>query len=307
MRILLTGGRGMVGRNFLEHPAAVVHEILAPSSGELDLRDYSAVHAWMVRYQPDAVVHAAGKVGGIQANVREPVRFLLDNLDMGRNVVWAARNHGIRQLINLGSSCMYPRNAPNPLQEDMVLKGELEPTNEGYALAKVTVAKLCEYISREDVAYQYKTLIPCNIYGRHDKFDPAHSHMVPAIIHKLHLAKTGQIQQVDIWGDGTARREFMYAGDLADCMWRAMDQFDSLPQIMNVGLGHDLSVNEYYHIAARVVGYSGDFVHDLSKPVGMKQKLVSVGRSTTWGWLATTSLEGGLAATYRYYLEEWKS
>lgn len=307
MRIFLTGGRGMVGRNFLEHSSAAAHEVLAPSSVALDLRDYAAVNAWMAHHQPDAVVHAAGKVGGIQANIREPVRFLLDNLDMGRNVVWAARNNGVKWLINLGSSCMYPRNAPNPLREDMVLKGELEPTNEGYALAKVTVAKLCEYISREDEAYQYKTLIPCNIYGRHDKFDPVHSHMVPAIIHKLHMAKTGQIQGVDIWGDGTARREFMYAGDLADCMWHAMTRFESLPPVMNVGLGHDLSVNEYYQAAARVVGYSGDFVHDLSKPVGMKQKLVSIEKSASWGWKAETSLEEGLAMTYRYYLEELKS
>lgn len=297
----------MVGRNFLEHPFASTHEVLAPTSRELDLLDYNAVNTWMAEHMPDAVVHAAGKVGGIQANIREPVRFLLDNLDMGRNVVWAARNNGVKRLINLGSSCMYPRNAPNPLREDMVLKGELEPTNEGYALAKVMVAKLCEYISREDEAYQYKTLIPCNIYGRHDKFDPAHSHMVPAIIHKLHMAKTGQIRGVDIWGDGTARREFMYAGDLADCMWRAVTQFESLPPVMNVGLGHDLSVNEYYQAAAGVVGYDGEFVHDLSKPVGMKQKLVSVEKSASWGWKSTTSLEDGLEKTYRYYLEELKS
>ncbi len=297
----------MVGRNFLEHPSAAFHEVLAPTSSELDLRDYAAVNAWIERHKPDVVIHAAGKVGGIQANIREPVRFLLDNLDMGRNVVWAARNNDIRRLVNLGSSCMYPRNAPNPLREEMVLKGELEPTNEGYALAKVAVAKLCEYISREEEAFQYKTLIPCNIYGRHDKFDPVHSHMVAAIIHKLHAAKTGNAPAVEIWGDGTARREFMYVGDLADCMWRAVAQFESLPLVMNVGVGRDLSVNQYYQAAAKVVGYKGNFVHDLTKPVGMKQKLVSVERSSLWGWKAATLLEEGLARTYRYYLEELKS
>lgn len=261
----------------------------------------------MKKLRPDVVVHAAGKVGGIQANIKEPVRFLLDNLDMGRNVVWAARSHGVGRLINLGSSCMYPRNASNPLREEMVLQGELEPTNEGYALSKITVAKLCEYISRESEAFQYKTLIPCNIYGRHDKFDPEHSHMVPAIIHKLHEAQSRKASTVDIWGDGTARREFMYAGDLADCMWRAVTQFESLPMVMNVGLGHDLSVNEYYQAAMHVIGYSGAFTHDLSKPVGMKQKLVSVEKSTSWGWQASTTLEDGLAKTYRYYLEEMQS
>jgi GDP-L-fucose synthase len=306
-RIFLTGGRGMVGRNFLEHAAASDFEILAPTSAELDLRDYRAVVDSLDRIRPDIVVHSAGKVGGIQANIREPVSFLLDNLDMGRNIVWASRNLGVKRLLNLGSSCMYPRDAENPLREEKVLQGELEPTNEGYALAKVTVARLCEYIGREQPEFKYKTLIPCNIYGRHDKFDPQHSHMVPAIVHKLHQAKVAGRALVDIWGDGNARREFMYAGDLADCMWAAVKRFDTLPGSMNVGLGRDLTVNEYYEAAACVVGYAGGFEHDLNKPVGMKQKLVSVDRATSWGWQAPTSLEQGLAKTYAYYLEEAKS
>lgn len=297
----------MVGRNFLEHTAAKDFEILAPTSADLDLRNYRAVIEALERFQPDIVVHSAGKVGGIQANIREPVSFLLDNLDMGRNIVWASCNLGIKRLLNLGSSCMYPRDATNPLREERVLQGELEPTNEGYALAKVTVARLCEYICREQPEFEYKTLIPCNIYGRYDKFDPKHSHMVPAIVHKLHQAKVVGSSVVDIWGDGKARREFMYAGDLADCMWTAVQKFDTMPGTMNVGLGCDLTVNEYYEVAARVVGYSGGFEHDLSKPVGMKQKLVSVERATSWGWQAPTSLEQGLTKIYAYYLEEARS
>lgn len=307
MRILLTGGRGMVGRNFLAHPLAQQHEVLAPSSEALNLLDFQAVQAWLGHHQPDVVVHAAGKVGGIQANMREPVRFLLDNLDMGRHVVWGARQAGVRKLLNLGSSCMYPRNAPNPLSETQILQGELEPTNEGYALAKITVSKLCDYIGRESPEFQYKTLIPCNIYGPHDKFDPKHSHMVPAIIHKLHQAKVHHSTEVDIWGDGTARREFMYAGDLADCMWRSLLNFDTLPSVMNVGLGHDWSVNEYYKIAAQVIGFQGKFTHDLSKPVGMQQKLVSPSRAQAWGWHAATNLQQGLALTYAHYQKEHTS
>ncbi len=302
LRILLTGGGGMVGQNLLEHPAIGEFDVLAPRSGELDLRDFNAVQAYLRAHQPDMVIHAAGKVGGIQANMREPVGFLLENLDMGRNIVWAARQAGIKRLLNLGSSCMYPRNHNEPLREELVLKGELEPTNEGYALAKVVTARLCEYIMREDASYQYKTLIPCNLYGRHDKFDPAHSHLIPAIIHKIHQAKQSGQPTVDIWGDGTARREFMYAGDLADAMVRALKEFDSLPSMMNVGLGYDYTINEYYQAAAAVMGYTGSFVHDLSKPVGMARKLVSVGRQQAWGWMARSDLREGIERTYKYYL-----
>ena len=252
---------------------------------------------------PDVVVHAAGRVGGIQANIREPVAFLTENLDMGRNIVMAARASGVKRLLNLGSSCMYPRNAPNPLFEDSVLTGELEPTNEGYALAKILVARLCDYVVREDASFQYKTLVPCNLYGRHDKFDPKHSHLVPAIIHKIHEAKKNGSTEVEVWGTGNARREFMFASDLADCMWRALEHFDSLPPLMNVGLGADLSILDYYHAVARVVGYSGGFVHDLTKPEGMAQKLVSIRRLEKWGWRATTTLDDGIAQTYQFYTQ----
>ena len=301
-RILLTGGGGMVGRNLLEHTAIDEFEVLAPRSNELDLRNFDAVQAYLLKHKPGMIIHAAGKVGGIQANMREPVSFLMDNLDMGRNIVWAAHQAGIKRLINLGSSCMYPRNHDEPLKEEMVLKGELEPTNEGYALAKVVTARLCDYIMREDATYQYKTLIPCNIYGRYDKFDPAHSHLVPAIIHKVHQAKQSGQESVEIWGDGTARREFMYAGDLADSIVRAINNFEALPIYMNVGLGHDFTINEYYQAAADVMGYTGTFVHDLSKPVGMARKLVSVERQLAWGWKAQSDLRAGIEKTYSFYL-----
>ncbi len=303
MRILLTGGGGMVGSNLLEHPAIGEFEIVAPRSSELDLRDYASVLKYLIQFRPDMVVHAAGRVGGIHANMREPVGFLLDNLDMGCNLVRAAHQVGIGRLLNLGSSCMYPRNSIEPLHEEMVLKGELEPTNEGYALAKVVTARLCEYLVRENPDLLYKTLIPCNLYGRYDNFDPAHSHLVPAIIHKIHLAKRNGLNSVEIWGDGTARREFMYAGDLADCLIEAIRRFDTLPCTMNVGIGEDVAINEYYSIAAEVIGYSGKFHHDLLKPVGMLRKLVSVEKSMAWGWHPKTDLREGLRKTYDFYLQ----
>jgi GDP-L-fucose synthase len=304
LRILLTGSGGMVGRNLLEHSSIGEFDVLAPRRSELDLCDFSALQAYFQANKPDMVIHAAGKVGGIQANMREPVDFLLANLDMGRNIVRASQQAGIKRLINLGSSCMYPRNHSEPLKEGMVLKGELEPTNEGYALAKVVTARLCDYIMREDASYQYKTLIPCNIYGRYDKFDPVHSHLIPAIIHKVHQAKQSGQKLVEIWGDGTARREFMYAGDLSDAIMRAVTNFDTLPTYMNVGLGHDYTINEYYQAVADVMGFKGSFGHDLSKPVGMARKLVSVERLKEWGWSARTELRDGIEKTYAYYLKQ---
>ena len=302
MKILLTGAGGMVGKNFLEHQESNAFKLLTPSSKELDLRDFVAVKAYLDRYRPDMVIHAAGKVGGIQANMREPVGFLLENLDMGRNVVWASRQTGIKRLINLGSSCMYPRNHNEPLTEELVLKGELEPTNEGYALAKVITSRLCEYITQDDASFQYKTLIPTNLYGRHDKFDPAHSHLIPAIIHKVYQAKVAGDEHVEIWGNGTARREFMYAGDLADALIRAVKEFDTLPMVMNVGTGHDYSINEYYQVTANVMDYHGGFTHDLIKPVGMARKLLNVDRQRTWGWSAQHTLCSGIEKTYNFYL-----
>lgn len=304
-KILLTGSGGMVGCNVLEHPAISEFELLTPRSSELDLRDFNAVKAYLQKHQPHMVIHTAGKVGGIQANMHEPVRFLLENLDVGRNIVWASYQSGVKQLLNLGSSCMYPRNLEEPLKEEMVLKGELEPTNEGYALAKIVTARLCDYIAREDVSYQYKTLIPCNLYGRYDKFDPQHSHLLPAIIHKVHQAKINNEPTVEIWGDGNARREFMYAGDLADAIVSSIRNFETLPSYMNVGLGYDFTINEYYEAAAAVMGYQGTFVYDTTKPVGMARKLVNIDLQLSWGWQAKSDLKSGLENTYKFYLEEY--
>lgn len=303
-RVFLTGGGGMVGRNILEHPLAGNWDFVAPGSRELNLADFEATRRFVADVRPDAVIHCAGLVGGIQANIAHPVDFLVVNVDLGRNVIMAAREAGVTRLLNLASSCMYPREAQNPLGEELILRGELEPTNEGYAIAKIFATRLCEYITRETPVNQYKTLIPCNLYGRHDKFDPKHSHLIPAIIHKVHQAKAGGLPSVEIWGDGTARREFMYAGDLADAVLHALSDFDKLPGLLNVGLGHDHSINDYYRAAAEVVGWSGEFVHDTSKPVGMKQKLVDIERQRTWGWRASTLLNQGIEKTYQFYLQD---
>ena len=302
--ILVTGGTGMVGHNLCDLAAARGLDVVAPRHGELDLLDAPAVAAYLAKVKPAVVIHAAGRVGGIEANMREPVRFLTENWDMGRNVVLGARQAGVARLVNLGSSCMYPKDSTKLLREEDLLSGPLEPTNEAYAIAKSAVQRLCSYIGSETPAFQYKTLIPCNLYGRYDTFDPRRSHLAPAVIHKLHLAKVEGRDTVDIWGDGTVRREFLYTGDLADAILAAIDRFDSLPPVMNVGAGVDHTVNEYYEAAAEVVGFTGRFTHDLTKPVGMKRKLMDVSRAAAWGWSASTSLEAGLAAAYEFYKAE---
>lgn len=304
MKILLTGGSGMVGRNILIHPMSAKHEIITPSRNELDLLNYSEVQNYINLNNPDVVIHAAGIVGGIQANIKNPVKFLIENMDMGRNVIMASRKANIKKLINLGSSCMYPRNAKNPLSESLILQGELEPTNEGYAIAKIFAARLCEYINKEDNSFFYKTVIPCNLYGFYDKFDPDHSHMLPAVIRKISEAKESNKNTVEIWGNGEAKREFMFAQDLVDFIYLSIEKIEELNQNTNVGLGRDYTINQYYNVIAEVIGYNGNFVHDLSKPEGMKQKLIDSSKAIKLGWKPKTSMKTGIKKTYNYYLKE---
>jgi len=303
LKILLTGASGMVGRNILESEKAYLHEFLTPSSQTLDLADRRMIDLFLAEHKPEMIIHCAGLVGGIHANIAYPVDFLQANALMGLNIVCAAKDHQIPELINLASSCMYPRLAENPLREEMLLSGELEPTNEGYAIAKLMTTRLCEYVCRETPHLNYRTLIPCNLYGRFDNFETNRSHLIPAVIHKLHTAKANDDDTVEIWGDGSARREFMYAGDLADFIFAVLPKLSDLPLTMNVGVGIDYSITEYYKSAATVVGFQGDFVYDTSKPVGMQQKLMDVRFQQLLDWMPRTSLDLGLEKTYEYYVE----
>ena len=300
--IMLTGGGGMVGMNILNHSLSKKWEILSPSSQELDLTNFDATISYISTAKPDIVIHAAGHVGGIHANILQPVNFLVDNLDIGRNVIMASYKAGVKRLINLGSSCMYPKDATNPLTEDQILSGELELTNEGYALAKIVAARLCEYIYRENPKFEYKTMIPCNIYGSFDKFDPIRSHLIPAIINKVYYAIENKDATVEIWGDGKSKREFMYAEDLADVIFYALDNFDTMPPILNIGAGVDHTIDEYYSVVSEVMGFSGKFFYNLDKPTGMMQKLVSTKKQADWGWGPKIGLYEGVSKTYDYYL-----
>ena len=305
-KIYVAGSTGLVGKNIIEYLTKDGYEILTTRSHDVNLLNFDEIKKYLSDAKPDFIIHCAGKVGGIQANIKDSYGFFTENMLMGLNLVRAAKECGIKNFLNLSSSCSYPPQAPNPLKEESVFDGKLEPTNEGYAIAKASITKMCEILTRQFEDYQYKTIIPCNLYGKYDKFGENNSHMIPAVIKKLHNAKVNNIEEIEIWGDGTARREFMYAEDLAQMVSYIIKHFDSMPNVMNTGLGYDYSVNEYYEIIAKVIGYTGKFKHDLSKPAGMKQKLLDISRQSEFGIKPKFSLEDGIQRTYEYYLKEYE-
>jgi GDP-L-fucose synthase len=299
--VLITGSTGMVGRNAADKLIEIGFNVLTPTRSELDLIDSKAVLRYFNLNNIDIVIHAAGLVGGIQANIEKPYSFLSVNSQIALNVINASIETGIQQLINLGSSCMYPKDCRDELTEDLILTGPLEPTNEGYAIAKIMASKLCDFAESE-FGLNYKTLIPCNLYGMYDNFHPVRSHMIPAVIRKVHEAsKTNN--SVEIWGTGEARREFMFVEDLIDFIVWSLENYNQIPSLINVGLGHDYSIKEYYQSVAEVIGFAGGFTHDLSKPEGMKRKLCSIQKQSQLGWKPKHSLKDGLEKTYQYYLK----
>lgn len=303
MNIFLSGGSGLVGRNILEHKNARDFNIYAPRRNELDLFNSAAIEAYLKKHKIDFVIHAAGLVGGINANIKNPYDFLFINSQIALNLINTSFKLKIPHLLNLASSCAYPKNAPNPLQESQINNGALEPTNEGYALAKILGLKLCEYISTTS-NLAYKTAIPCNLFGKYDKFDLENAHLIPAIINKLHSAKIARENKIEIWGDGRARREFMDASELADFIFYAIINFSNMPQNLNVGVGRDYSIDEYYKKIAQIIGFEGEFIHNLDKPSGMSQKLLDISNLSKFGWESSAPLEISLKKVYEYFLKE---
>ena len=293
----------MVGSNIVNNELAHNYEILFPTSKELNLLNYQKIFDYLKINKPEIIVHAAGIVGGIEANIKYPVKFLVENFQMGINILMASKKQNIKQFINLGSSCMYPKDSKNPISEDLILNGPLEPTNEGYALSKIACAKLCEYISSQDNSFLYKTVIPCNLYGKYDNYNSESSHMIPGVIRRIFEAKNKGNKTVEIWGDGSVRREFMYAGDFANFIFYAIENFIKMPQNINVGIGKDYSIIEYYNIISDVIGFRGTFKYNFSKPTGMKQKLVDNKKLKEFGWTNQTSLEEGIKSSFDHFIK----
>ena len=301
-RVWVAGHRGMVGsaivRRLAREPVA---DFLTATSAQLDLRDQTATRRWVAGARPDVAVIAAAKVGGIHANRSAQGEFLHDNLMIAANTIEAARLAGVAKIVMLGSSCIYPRNAPQPMHEDHLLTGPLEPTNEGYAIAKIAALELTKMYRRQ-YGMDAIALMPTNLYGPGDNFDLTTSHVLAALLRKLRTAKLERRDHVEVWGTGTPRREFLHVDDLADATVFALEHYAG-EQHLNVGTGQDLSIRDLAHLVAEVVGWNGEFDFDPSMPDGMPRKLLDVSRLTALGWTAHIDLRAGIEGTYRWYVD----
>ena len=300
-RVFVAGHNGMVGRALMRRLAGMGAELLTADRRAVDLRDQAALRAWFEANRPQAVFVAAAKVGGILANNSRPAEFLYDNLIIETNLVEAAYRAGVEKLLFLGSSCIYPKFAEQPIREDSLLTGPLEPTNEWYAVAKIAGIKLCQAYRRQ-YGCNYISVMPTNLYGPHDNFDLQTSHVLPALLRKTHEAKQAGAAELKIWGTGKALREFLHVDDLADACVFLMERYAG-EEFFNVGTGTDVSINELAERIAAIVGWRGRFIHELDKPDGTPRKLLDVSRLMELGWTARIALDDGLRSTYDWFLQ----
>jgi GDP-L-fucose synthase len=301
MKVFLTGGRGMLGQHIKQQLEKVGHEVLAPSSSELNLLDLSATSQAIKSSSPDAVIHSAAVVGGIQANIEGGGRFLTENLAIDHSVIFGAKNAGVENFIYIGSSCMYPANRLEPLQVTDLLSGPLEPTNASYALAKITGAKAVEAFDSPQ-GLNWKTFIASNLYGPGDHFEPSRSHLVAAIISKVKEAKERGDESIIMWGDGKVKREFTYVIDFAEWIVNSISNLGHYPSMINVGCGVDFTVQEFYEIVMKELEYEGKLEADLSKPNGNLRKLMDSSVARGLGWNPSTSINDGISNTYKWLL-----
>lgn len=305
-KIYVAGHRGMVGSAIVrELESQGYTRIIGRSSSELDLTDQSAVSEFFAEVQPDYVILAAAKVGGIHANQTYPADFIFQNLAIQNNVIHQSYLHQVKKLLFLGSSCIYPKMAPQPLREDSLLTGPLEPSNEAYALAKISGLRMCAFY-RQQYGCDFISAMPTNLYGPHDNFDLKTSHVLPALIRKFHEAKREGSQEVTLWGSGTPLREFLYVDDLAQACVFLMKNY-SQEEHVNIGTGIDLTIKDLALKIAQVVGFEGEIIHDLSKPDGTPRKLMNVSKLKDLGWQAETSLDEGIPMAYQWFLDRFYS
>src|SRR5947209_4089916 len=301
-KIFVAGHRGLVGGALIRRfEAGGFGNLVKRDRSQLDLADEQAVQNFFAQEKPAVVVFAAAKVGGIKANTDFPVEFLLDNLRIQNNIIHAAHDSGVRKLLFLGSSCIYPKHAPQPIPESAMLSGPLEPTNEAYAIAKIAGIKLCQAYDREYGA-NFIAAMPTNLYGPNDNFDLVSSHVLPALLRKAHQAKQEGARELVVWGSGNPRREFLHVDDLAAACVFLLEKYDS-PEIINVGCGEDISIRELAELICDIVGFKGELAWDTTKPDGTPRKLLDVSKIHELGWRHQIGLREGIARTYQWFLE----
>ncbi|WP_063682697.1 GDP-L-fucose synthase [Bradyrhizobium stylosanthis] len=300
--VYVAGHRGMVGGALVRRLEREDVRLVTVTRGEVDLCNQAAVFDWFAKVRPQVIFLAAAKVGGIVANDTLRAEFIYDNIAIAANVIQAAHQNGAEKLMFLGSSCIYPKLAPQPLREDSVLTGPLEPTNEPYAIAKIAGIKMVEAY-RSQYGCDFISVMPTNLYGPGDNYHPEMSHVVAALIRRFHEAKVSGAKNVVVWGTGTPRREFLYVDDMADACVHLMKTYSS-PELVNIGTGEDIAIAEFARVVADIVGYSGEISFDTSRPDGTPRKLLDVSRLAKLGWRATTSLHDGLKRAYAAYQVE---
>jgi len=305
-KIYVAGHNGMVGSAICRHLKQTgYHNILTASKHELDLRNQASVAAFFEKERPEYVFLAAAKVGGIYANSRYPADFLYDNLAIELNVIFSSFHTQVKKLLFLGSSCIYPKMAPQPLKEEYLLTGKLEPTNEPYAIAKIAGIKLCEAF-RAQYGCNFISAMPTNLYGYGDNYHSENSHVLPALIRRFHFAKVNRDEEVVVWGSGTTQREFLFAEDLAKACVHLINHYNEGATI-NIGSGNEVTIKDLAELVKRIVGYSGRIVWDKTKPDGTPRKLLDTTRLTEMGWTASTPLEEGIAMAYQDFLKTHES
>src|SRR3954447_23869793 len=300
--VFVAGHRGMVGSALTRRLAREDVELLTINRSEVDLRNQTAVFDWFAAAKPQVIFLAAAKVGGIVANDTLRAEFIYDNLAIAANVIHAAHVNKAEKLMFLGSSCIYPRLAAQPLREDSILTGPLEPTNEAYAIAKIAGIKMIEAY-RSQYGSDFINVMPTNLYGRGDNYHPEYSHVVAALIRRFHEAKVSGARNVMVWGTGTPRREFLYVDDLADACVHLMKSYSGA-ELINIGTGEDITITEFARLVAATVGFAGEISFDTSRPDGTPRKLLDVSRLAKLGWRASTSLQDGIRLAYQAYLDE---
>lgn len=303
-KIYIAGHRGMAGSAiYRKLKEKGYSNFVLRDSKSLDLRVQADVESFFEQERPEVVILAAAKVGGIMANIESPATFLYDNLMIQNNVINFSYKYGVKKLVFLGSSCIYPRECPQPMKEEYLMDGKVEPTNEGYAIAKIAGMKLCEMYNRQ-YGTNYISIMPSNLYGIGDNFDPLRSHVVAATIRKFHEAKINGLSHVVVWGTGKARRELLFADDMADACVYLMENYSG-NDFFNVGTGFDVSITELSMLVKDIVGYDGEIVYDKTKPDGMPQKLMDCSKLAENGWKYKTELKDGLKKTYEWYLDNY--